>query len=102
MLHARWQPALWRELDRFNREMGRAFHSLEGRVFAATYPAVNLWEDGENFYAQAELPGVPAALLEVVVGEGNLLTIAGDRPEAGVGKGTWHRRERGAGKFRRD
>jgi len=94
MLHTRWQPALWRELDRFNREMGRAF--------AATYPTVNLWEDGDNLYAQAELPGVPADKVEVVVSEGNLLTIAGERPEVEAGKGAWHRRERGTGKFRRE
>jgi HSP20 family protein len=94
MLHTRWRPALWRELDRVNQEMGR--------VFAATYPAVNLWEDGENFYVQAELPGVPADKLEVVVSEQNLLTLSGERPQAEAGKGAWHRRERGAGKFRRE
>lgn len=98
MLHTRWQPALWHELDRFQREMSRA---LQGRGFAATYPAINLWEDGENLYAQAELPGVPADTLEVVVSEGNLLTLAGER-KFDEGKGAWHRRERGSGKFRRE
>ena len=62
MLHTRWQPVLWRARNLANQETGR--------VFAATYPAVNLWEDGDNFYAQAELPGVPADRLEVVVSEG--------------------------------
>jgi len=103
MIHTRWQPALWRELDRFQRELNQVFEGAErGRDFASTYPAVNVWEDAENLYAQAEVPGIAADKLEVVVTGGNVLSLAGERQFDETRKGTWHRRERGTGRFRRE
>jgi len=76
--------------------LGQAFGGPEGPGF----PAVNLWEDGERFYAEAELPGFKIEDLELSVA-GNTLTIKGrrrlDTPEGGV----WHRRERMSGAFTR-
>lgn len=103
MLGMRWQPALWRELDRFQRELNQAFEGAErGRKFASTYPPVNVWEDAENLYAQAELPGIAPEQLEVVVTGGNVLSLAGERKGDEALKGTWQRRERGTGHFRRE
>jgi HSP20 family protein len=45
------------------------------------YPAVNLWEDDEHLYMEAELPGLGLEDLETFVSGGNQLTISGERKE---------------------
>ena len=67
-----------------------------------TVPAVNLWEDDDNVYAEADLPGVKMEDLEVLV-LGNELSIKGQRQEPdeqpdGV---SFYRRERVGGSFSR-
>jgi len=63
-------------------------------------PALNIWEDRDNFFAEAELPGVDEERLEVFT-IGDELTIRGKR-EPLSGKGvTYHRQERGTGEFER-
>jgi len=62
------------------------------------FPAVNVWEDEANLYAEAELPGLRMEDLELLV-QGNELTIKVEgrsREQEGV---TYHRRERGSGPF---
>jgi len=89
-------------LASINHEMNRMFDTfLDGPAAAASvFPALNIWEDGETLYAEAELPGVSMDDLEVSV-EGRELTIRGRR-EAGNGRErTFHRRERGSGEFAR-
>jgi HSP20 family protein len=66
----------------------------------AAFPAVNLWEDAELLYAEAELPGVRMEDVEVLV-VGNELTLKGNRAQASDGKGVFHREERGTGEFSR-
>jgi len=68
---------------------------------AGTYPPVNVWEEGDNVYAEAELPGMQLEHLEVYVADGNQLTIQGERQPAPPEQGVWHRQERGFGKFSR-
>jgi len=85
--------------------MDRLFGRFDGgvrRLFSPVeYPAVNLWEDKEHFYVEAELPGMAIDDLDVFVTNGNQLTISGER-KAAVAEGvSWHRRERGQGKFTR-
>jgi len=72
-----------------------------GPAAAGVFPLLNMYEDPDNLYVTAELPGVPAQDLELSV-EKNNLTIRGERkiPEAGE-KVNYHRREREAGIFRR-
>src|SRR5205085_9544607 len=44
----------------------------------AAYPALNLWDDGENFQAEAELPGFKIDDLQLTVA-GSELQICGKR-----------------------
>lgn len=64
------------------------------------FPAVNVWEDDQSLYAEAELPGLTMDDLEVFV-LGDELTIKGKRPEEDTADVTHHRRERGVGSFSR-
>lgn len=67
---------------------------------ARGFPAVNLWEDADNVFAEAELPGIKPEDVEVLV-VGRELTIKGKRPAADVPESAYHRRERGTGDFSR-
>lgn len=64
------------------------------------YPAVNIWEDEDNVYAEAELPGIKMEDIEVSV-VGNELTLKGERKQDDAIKGNYHRQERGVGGFTR-
>lgn len=87
------------------------------------FPAVNLWESGDEYHLEAELPGIRLEDLEITV-QGNELTINGSRRTEGPGANSgradkpdtantpaepasdeqrvvYHRRERGAGEFRK-
>jgi len=85
--------------------MNRLFNHLgvtpSWRGLSFQYPAVNVWEDDSTVHAEAELPGLPQDQVEVYVTEGNQLTVQGERKLAERPSGTWHRRERGFGKFSR-
>ena len=70
-------------------------------TLANAYPAINVWEDDNIVYAEAELPGLTQDQLQIVVSEGNLLSIHGERKPCETAKGVWHRQERGFGKFNR-
>ncbi len=64
------------------------------------FAAINVWEDDDNLYAEAELPGFDSEHLEIFVTSDNQLSIRGERyPIEQVGK--WHRRERRYGRFER-
>lgn len=64
------------------------------------YPPLNVWEDEQNLYAEAEVPGLRMEDLEVYV-VGNELTVKGERKAGEGGQETFHRRERGIGSFQR-
>ena len=64
---------------------------------ASTYPPVNVWEDDQNVYAEAELPGLKMDDLEVLVMD-NELTIKGERAPDERQEVSFHRRERGHGR----
>jgi len=90
------------EFDRLLRDMFGEFELpsalsvFEGR----TFPALNVWEDDKNVFAEAELPGLNMDDMEVLV-IGNELTIKGERKieeREGVSE---HRRERVFGQFSR-
>ncbi len=66
-----------------------------------TYPSVSTWEDQENFYVEAELPGLKSDDLNVSV-VGNEVTIKGERREPQKPEEVgYQRRERGFGAFNR-
>ncbi|MCS7469989.1 Hsp20/alpha crystallin family protein [Stieleria sp. ICT_E10.1] len=100
MLATRWEP--WAELNRLSREMDRLFSrgTNDSVMGVGSYPALNVWEDDDNLFAEAELPGFCLDDLEIYV-TGNQLTLKGERKPPEHGGGTWHRQERGYGKFSR-
>jgi HSP20 family protein len=106
MLMTRWQPFFGGAVSEFQNEMNRHLErfgvdDLNRPALGFAYPAVNVWEDDDNIYAEAELPGMDQNQLEIYVMEGNQLTISGERKPVEELKGTWHRQERGFGKFKR-
>src|SRR5437764_11535188 len=98
---------LWSEMGRFQEELNRVFGRFvpeSAKTFftaAGAGPLVNVWEDDEALYAEADLPGVKMEKLEIFVTEGNQLTVQGERPEGDWNNAVWHRQERGFGQFTR-
>src|SRR6516225_2433786 len=105
MLSTRWQPfsPVWNQLAAFQNEMNRLFDRWAGDrpslLEGPGYPALNVWEDGEQVFVEAEVPGLNLADLEIYVTGGNTLTVKGERKPPAVDKALWHRQERGHGKF---
>jgi HSP20 family protein len=102
MFATRWEP--WSEMNRLNRELDRVFSRRETGgnrgLEVGVFPLLNLWEDGDNLYAEAELPGFCMDDLEIYV-TGNQMTVKGERRPPKNEGGTWHRQERSFGKFSR-
>jgi len=65
------------------------------------WPALNAWADDQAVHVEAELPGVPVEALEIGV-LGDQLTLSGERPELREAGTSEVRRERPAGRFRRE
>ncbi|MBI1825204.1 MAG: Hsp20/alpha crystallin family protein [Planctomycetes bacterium] len=90
------------------QEVGRLFEDYLGGVDGGTFsgtrgsPAINLWEDGDTLFAEAEVPGMNMQDLEVSV-IGDELSIKGQRKECCTKTegATYHRQERGCGEFSR-
>ena len=70
------------------------------RGYGAGYPGINLWEDGDAAYIEAEMPGLSMEDIEVLV-TGNEVTISGERKIAEPEGALFHRRERASGRFSR-
>jgi HSP20 family protein len=106
MAIVRWgtSPEEVSDFDRLRQEVNRLFNVFGPGTepfVSRVYPALNLTDDGSNFYVRAELPGVDPENLDISVVEGQLL-IRGERkiqPEEQ--KAGYHRRERESGIFRR-
>jgi HSP20 family protein len=69
-------------------------------VTGRSFPAVNIWEDGENLFVEAEVPGLKSENLEITV-IGDELMLKGERTADERSDGNYHRRERGIGSFNR-
>jgi HSP20 family protein len=100
--------SVWDELWRLQREMDRLFESFGSFPsdggwprLAVAYPPLAVWQDENNVYAEAELPGMELSDLEIYVTGGNQLTIKGERKQPALENGVWHRQERGFGSFTR-
>lgn len=98
----RWQPfsELSSELSRVQSELNRLFNRTTSRT-GLGFPAINIWQDENQMLLEAELPGMKLEDLEIYVDGDNRLTIKGHRKFADLKSGTWHRRERMNGEFRR-
>lgn len=89
----------------FRRELDRLFDGFLRRdpLFSGgvqAYPALNLWEDADKIYAEAEVPGLSLDDLDLSI-TGNELTIRGRRVPVREENVVYHRRERGTGEFSR-
>lgn len=114
MFLTRWQkPTLataWPTYDRLfslRDELDRLFESPFSDLARTTNllsgwsPAVDLYEDKDNFIVRAELPGMKRQDIEISLHEG-ALTISGERKSAEkFEEGEVHRTERFFGKFHR-
>jgi len=93
-------------LYELQREMNRLFDGYGPRLGAglwarpAAFPALNVWEAGDQVHAEAEIPGVSRDDIEVYA-VGNELTIKGTRKPRESEDLSYHRRERGTGEFTR-
>jgi len=95
---------LWAPYGDLRREVDRLFDAFSGgnggMARARTFPAVNLWEAGNNLYLEAELPGVVRDELDISAA-GSELTLHGRRTPRRGEEHTYHRQERGYGEFTR-
>jgi len=96
--------------DGFRSRMERLFGEMEslfgglGRIAPeawAAWPGLNVWETGDAFIAESEIPGCAAEDVEILA-NGAELTMKVRRPEPKLPEGAvWHRRERPFGEFTR-
>ncbi len=93
------ESLLWRR-EFMNRLLSDWLGVMEDRP-APTYPAMNVWMNEEGAIITAELPGIAPEDLDISV-VGDTLTVSGERKPEELKEGeTYHRRERGYGKFSR-
>ena len=90
------------ELERLRKEMDRLFTDAMGRgpatMTSGVFPALNVTEDADKIYVQAELPGFKSDDIDISV-EKNTLSLRGERKGEDVANVNHHRRERRTGKF---
>ena len=107
MLTTKWQPldTMWPGMNRLEEAMEhwlrRAGMDDRRRFTGSVYPPLNLWEDDNNLYVEAELPELELTDLEIVVNGDTQLSIQGERKQRKQEKGRWHLQERGHGSFSR-
>src|ERR1700722_1795597 len=90
--------AVQEELDRvFDSSFGSFFRPLDS--FKRWNPAVDVYQDSDQFTVYAELPGLKKEEIEISL-DGGTLTIAGERKQEGNAKEGFHT-ERYFGKFQR-
>jgi HSP20 family protein len=103
-MYRRFQmPSIWQEMDQLQREMNRLFDvTSRGHLFnSPSYPAINIWTNGEGQLITAEMPGVKLNDIDIAV-TGDALSISGERRPDEVAKdASYHRRERNYGSFSR-
>jgi len=93
-------------LDSFRRDLDRLLNDFRtgfGDLWSSdehVLPALNIWDDGQQLCAEAEVPGFKMDEIEVSV-MGNQLTIKGRRESSAEEGTTFHRRERRTGEFMR-
>ena len=96
----------WLEFERMRRDIESLMRGFEHGATgvpgaAAVFPAMNLTEDNDHIYINAEVPGITASELDISV-EGDTLIIKGERKAEAAGeKVSFHRREIERGRFSR-
>ncbi len=89
--------SLQRELDRAFQNPHGLTQGLSGR---GAYPPVNVFWDKDSAVVRLEVPGIAADALSIET-HGRTLTIGGKRDVTVPDGASFHRRERGAGEFKR-
>src|SRR4051794_2538783 len=94
---------LMNEVNTMQEEFARLFGRVSPFAGAAAVagPALNVWEDDNALFVEADLPGIDPAKLDVTVTEGNQLTVQGERAAPDIQGAVWVRQERPAGQFTR-
>jgi len=91
-------------MERLQRDMNRLLAGTSrwpGSGTAPSYPAMNVWTDQDGVVVTAELPGINPEDMDISV-KNETLTVQGYRAPDEVQEGeTYHRRERGSGRFTR-
>lgn len=95
---------LW-DIERTFNEMNRMFDLFDRpmglrSVPRGTFPAVNLYDEGDHFTLEAVIPGVDQKELDLTV-EQNTVTLAGKRETMTENGHRFYRHERGGGQFKR-
>jgi HSP20 family protein len=91
------------ELNIFQNEMNRLFDRLMGREsqVSGVYPPVNVYQDKDNLYLTAELPGMKSSDIQIDAEEDGV-HLKGNRKIKEEGQDViYHRREREGGTFSR-
>lgn len=109
MIMVHFQPFGPQTVRVLRDEVDRLFDSFAGStpgdvmrrfVQPQVFPAVNLWEQDDAVFVEAELPGVHGGDLDLSV-SGDELLLKGKRVSARESTQAYHRRERGEGEFAR-
>jgi len=103
-MFARWGchvPNFLSEMNRMSREVNRWFDEAGHEACCGVFPPLNVYDDGESIVVRAEIPGMDPKSIEISAAARSL-TIQGERPRpTGNEKQSFHRKERGYGKFSR-
>jgi HSP20 family protein len=93
------------ELNRLQDEMNMLFDRFFGERTpvrnAGVFPAVNVTQDENAIYITAELPGISGKDLDITVEESTVLLKGERKVDPDSEDVSYHRRERGEGKFSR-
>lgn len=92
-------PSIFGEMRRAREEFDRLLRGPTGNP-QGIYPAVNVFDDGENYCIKAEVPGLEKESLDIEATPDQLV-IKGERPESSQEGVSCHRRERDSGIFNR-
>jgi len=101
-----WSPfhhlsTLREEIDRLFESPLADFTRASQQMLSGWMPAVDLYEDKDNLYVKAELPGMKREDIEVSLHDG-VLTLSGERKaEERSAKAEVYRAERFVGRFQR-
>jgi HSP20 family protein len=103
---ARWVPfrqlsTLRNEIDRLFEEPFSALTEAMQPFMSGWSPALDVFEDKDNLFVKAELPGMKKEDIEISIHD-DVLTLSGERTdEQKHHEGEIHRSERFVGKFQR-
>jgi len=105
MLSLNYTPmfALHNRFNQLASQLDGLFEPSDRRnvVNPIAFPMLNAWEDENDFYVEAELPGFALDDLEIFMNDDSTVSIRGERKEPELSGGKWQRRERAFGRFGR-